>query len=148
MKIKSILLVLIVSIGLIGCSIVEEGKNSLDYAQKATDYVNEISAFANEAPALAEKAVNDKEARKELEAKLNEIKQDIPAFNELTPPDVAKDLHQQIVGYNEKLNTLIDTSMKKVEEGKTDVEQFKNSELMQTMDQVRDLKDKIQNLGQ
>lgn len=118
MKIKSTLLVLIVSIGLIGCSIVEEGKNSLDYAQKATDYVNEISAFANEAPALAEKAVNDKEARKELEAKLNEIKQDIPAFNELTPPDVAKDLHQQIVGYNEKLNTLIDTSMKKVEEGK------------------------------
>ncbi|EJR60843.1 hypothetical protein IIO_03177 [Bacillus cereus VD115] len=148
MKIKSILLVLIVSIGLMGCSIVEEGKNSLDYAQKATDYVNEISAFANEAPALAEKAVNDKEARKELEAKLNEIKQDIPAFNELTPPDVAKDLHQQIVGYNEKLNTLIDTSMKKVEEGKIDVEQFKNSELMQTIDQVRDLKDKIQNLGQ
>ncbi|SLJ99667.1 DUF6376 family protein [Bacillus toyonensis] len=148
MKIKSTLLVLIVSIGLIGCSIVEEGKNSLDYAQKATDYVNEISAFANEAPALAEKAVNDKEARKELEAKLNEIKEDIPAFNELTPPDVAKDLHQQIVGYNEKLNTLIDTSMKKVEEGKIDVEQFKNSELMQTMDQVRDLKDKIQNLGQ
>ncbi|HDX9610799.1 TPA: hypothetical protein ROY01_001820 [Bacillus toyonensis] len=148
MKIKSILLVFIVSIGLMGCSIVEEGKNSLDYAQKATDYVNEISAFANEAPALAEKAVNDKEARKELEAKLNEIKQDIPAFNELTPPDVAKDLHQQIVGYNEKLNTLIDTSMKKVEEGKIDVEQFKNSELMQTIDQVRDLKDKIQNVGQ
>ncbi|MBE5105081.1 hypothetical protein IGI01_07210 [Bacillus thuringiensis] len=148
MKIKYILLAFIVSIGLMGCSIVEEGKNSLNYAQKATDYVNEISAFANEAPALAEKAVNDKEARKELETKLNEIKQDIPAFNELTPPDVAKDLHQQIIGYNEKLNTLIDTSMKKIEEGKIDVEQFKNSELMQTINQVRDLQDKIQNLGQ
>ncbi|EJS75603.1 hypothetical protein CN425_24690 [Bacillus cereus] len=148
MKIKFILLVFIVSIGLMGCSVVEEGKNSLNYAQKATDYVNEISAFANEAPALAEQAVNDKEARKELETKLNEIKQDIPAFNKLTPPDVAKDLHQQIVGYNEKLNALIDTSMKKIEEGKIDVEQFKNSELMQTLDQVQDLKDKIQNLGQ
>ena len=65
-------------------------RNSIDYAQKATDYVNEISAFANDAPALAEKAVNDSEARKELEAKLSEIKQDIPAFNELTPPDVAR----------------------------------------------------------
>ncbi|KAB2440257.1 DUF6376 family protein [Bacillus luti] len=148
MKIKSILFVCIVLIGLMGCSIVEEGKSSLDYAQKATDYVNEVSAFANEAPALAEKAINDGEARKELEAKLNEIKQDIPAFNELTPPDVAKDLHEQIVGYNEKLSALIDTSMKKIEEGKMDVEQFKNSELMQTIDQVRDLKDKIQNLGQ
>ncbi|MFJ5743541.1 DUF6376 family protein [Bacillus cereus] len=148
MKIKSILLVFIVSIGLMGCSIVEEGKNSIDYAQKATDYVNEISAFANDAPELAEKAVNDSEARKELETKLSEIKQDIPAFNELTPPDVAKDIHQQIVGYNEKLNTLIDTAMTKIEEGKVDVEQFKNSELMQTVDQVRDLKDKVQNLGQ
>ncbi|GMB75446.1 TPA: hypothetical protein QCY18_004061 [Bacillus cereus] len=148
MKIKSILLVFIVSIGLMGCSIVEEGKNSIDYAQKATDYVNEISAFANDAPALAEKAVNDSEARKELETKLSEIKQDIPAFNELTPPDVAKDIHQQIVGYNEKLNALIDTAMTKIEEGKVDVEQFKNSELMQTVDQVRDLKDKVQNLGQ
>ena len=133
MKIKSILLACIVSIGLMGCSLVEEGKNSLDYAQKATDYVNEISAFANDAPALAEKAVNDSEARKQLETKLSEIKQDIPAFNELTPPDVAKDLHQQIVGYNEKLNTLIDTAMTKIEEGKVDVEQFKNSELMQTV---------------
>ncbi|MFB5686408.1 DUF6376 family protein [Bacillus cereus] len=148
MKIKSILLVFIVSIGLMGCSIVEEGKNSIDYAQKATDYVNEISAFANDAPALAEKAVNDSEARKELETKLSEIKQDIPAFNELTPPDVAKDIHQQIVGYNEKLNALIDTAMTKIEEGKVDVEQFKNSELMQTVDQVRDLKDKVQNVGQ
>ncbi|PKJ55771.1 DUF6376 family protein [Bacillus sp. SN10] len=148
MKIKSILLACIISIGLMGCSLVEEGKNSLDYAQKATEYVNEISAFANDAPALAEKAVNDSEARKELETKLSEIKQDIPAFNELTPPDVAKDLHQQIVGYNEKLNTLIDTAMTKIEEGKVDVEQFKNSELMQTVDQVRDLKDKVQNLGQ
>ncbi|MGN4557840.1 DUF6376 family protein [Bacillus cereus group sp. MYBK5-2] len=148
MKIKSIVLVFIVSIGLMGCSIVEEGKNSIDYAQKATDYVNEISAFANDAPALAEKAVNDSEARKELETKLSEIKQDIPAFNELTPPDVAKDIHQQIVGYNEKLNALIDTAMTKIEEGKVDVEQFKNSELMQTVDQVRDLKDKVQNLGQ
>ncbi|KAA0766196.1 DUF6376 family protein [Bacillus sp. SH5-2] len=148
MKIKSILFVFIVLVGLMGCSIVEEGKSSLDYAQKATEYVNEVSAFANEAPALAEKAINDGEARKELEAKLNEIKQDIPAFNELTPPDVAKDLHEQIVGYNEKLSALIDTSMKKIEEGKMDVEQFKNSELMQTIDQVRDLKDKIQNLGQ
>lgn len=148
MKIKSTLVVFIVTIGLMGCSLVEQGKNSIDYAQKATDYINEISAFANDAPALAEKAVNDSEARKELEAKLSEIKQDIPAFNELTPPDVAKDLHQQIVGYNEKLNTLIDTAMTKIEEGKVNIEEFKNSELMQTVDQVRDLKEKVQNLGQ
>ena len=57
--------------------------------------------------------------------KLNKIY----AFNELTPPDVAKDIHQQIVGYNEKLNALIDTAMTKIEEGKVDVEQFKTPSL-------------------
>ncbi|SDY73811.1 DUF6376 family protein [Bacillus sp. 166amftsu] len=145
---KPILLVFLFTIGLMGCSVIEEGKNSIDYAQKATDYVNEVSTFANEAPGLVEKAINDSTARKELETKLREIQKDIPAFNELTPPDVAKDIHQQIVGYNEKLNELIDTTMKKIEEGKLDVEQFKNSELMQTVQQLKDLKDKIQNLGQ
>ncbi|PFE02923.1 hypothetical protein COE15_23950 [Bacillus cereus] len=145
---KTILLVFLFTIGLMGCSVIEEGKNSIDYAQKATDYVNEVSTFANEAPGLVEKAINDSTARKELETKLREIQKDIPAFNELTPPDVAKDIHQQIVGYNEKLNELIDTTMKKIEEGKLDVEQFKNSELMQTVQQLKDLKDKIQNLGQ
>lgn len=138
----------LITIGLMGCSVIEEGKNSIDYAQKATDYVNEVSAFANEAPGLVEKAINDSAARKELETKLGEIKKDIPAFNELTPPDVAKDIHQQIVGYNEKLSALIDTTMKKIEEGKMDVEQFKNSEFMKTVQQVQDLKDKVQNLGQ
>ncbi|WIY62966.1 DUF6376 family protein [Bacillus arachidis] len=145
---KTILLVFLITIGLMGCSVIEEGKNSIDYAQKATDYANEVSTFANEAPGLVEKAINDSTARKELETKLREIQKDIPAFNELTPPDVAKDIHQQIVGYNEKLNELIDTTMKKIEEGKLDVEQFKNSELMQTVQQLKDLKDKIQNLGQ
>ncbi|EEM05829.1 hypothetical protein bmyco0002_16790 [Bacillus pseudomycoides] len=145
---KTILLVFLITIGLMGCSMIEEGKNSIDYAQKATDYVNKVSAFANEAPGLVEKAINDSAARKELETKLGDIQKDIPAFNELTSPDVAKDIHQQIVGYNEKLNALIDTTMKKIEEGKIDVEQFKNSELMKTVQQVQDLKDKVQNLGQ
>ncbi|PED06407.1 DUF6376 family protein [Bacillus pseudomycoides] len=145
---KTILLVFLITIGLMGCSMIEEGKNSIDYAQKATDYVNKVSAFANEAPGLVEKAINDSAARKELETKLGDIQKDIPVFNELTPPDVAKDIHQQIVGYNEKLNALIDTTMKKIEEGKMDVEQFKNSELLKTVQQFQDLKDKVQNLGQ
>ncbi|ENQ3106499.1 hypothetical protein ACEOWJ_002530 [Bacillus cereus] len=145
---KALLFLFMLVIGLTGCSMIEEGKNSIDYAQKAIDYVNEVSAFANEAPGLVEKAINDSAARKELETRLREIQKDIPAFNELTPSDVAKDMHQQIVGYNEKLNELIDTTLKKIEEGKMDVEQFKNSELMQTIQQVQDLKDKIQNLGQ
>lgn len=145
---KSLLCLFLIVISVTGCSIVEEGKNSIDYAQQAIDYVNEVSAFANDAPALVEKAINDSSARKELEDRMQEIQKESLAFNELTPPDVAKDLHEQMVGYNEKLNSLIDTTTKKIEEGKMTVEQFENSELMQTIQDLRDLKDKVQNLGQ
>ncbi|WP_242144639.1 MULTISPECIES: DUF6376 family protein [unclassified Bacillus cereus group] len=145
-RVLSFLAVLL--IGLTGCSMIEEGKNSVDYAQKTTDYINEVSQFANEAPELAEKAINDSTARKELENKLGEIQKDISSFNKLTPPDVAKEMHEQIVGYNETLSKWIDETMKKVEEGKVDLEQFKDSEFMQTIQQVQELKNKIQNIGQ
>ncbi|MDM5188204.1 DUF6376 family protein [Bacillus sp. DX4.1] len=144
---KTMLFLFMMVFGLMGCSAIEEGKNSIDYFQKATEYVNEVSNFAKEASALAEKAINDDAARKELESKLQQIQKDIPAFNELTPPDVAKDIHQQIVGYNEKLNSLIDTSTKKIEEGKMDLAQFKNSELMQTIQKIKNLAGEVQNLG-
>ncbi|EMA6343180.1 hypothetical protein U3450_002115 [Bacillus cytotoxicus] len=145
-RVLSFLAVLL--IGLTGCSMIEEGKNSVDYAQKTTDYINEVSQFANEAPELAEKAINNSTARKELENKLGEIQKDISRFNKLTPPDVAKEMHEQIVGYNETLSKWIDETMKKVEEGKVDLEQFKDSEFMQTIQQVQELKNKIQNIGQ
>jgi hypothetical protein len=69
--------------------------------------------FANEAPGLAGKVINDSAARKQLETRLRKIQKDISAFNEFTPPDITKEVYQQIVGYNEKLNELIDTTMKK-----------------------------------
>ncbi|MDM5154496.1 DUF6376 family protein [Bacillus sp. DX1.1] len=144
---KTVLLLFMMVFGLMGCSAIEEGKNSIDYFSKATEYINEVSNFASEAPALAEKAINDDAARKELESKLQQIQKDIPAFNELTPPDVAKDIHQQIVDYNEKLNTLIDTSVKNIEAGKMDLAAFENSELMKKVQELKDLAGEIQNLG-
>ncbi len=57
-------------------------------------------------------------------------------------------MHEQIVGYNETLSTWIDETMKKIEKGKVDLEQFKDSEFMQTVQQVQELKNKIQNIGE
>ncbi|AWC28412.1 DUF6376 family protein [Bacillus cytotoxicus] len=149
MAIKRVLSFLaVLLIGLTGCSMIEGGKNSVEYAQKTTDYINEVSQFANEAPELAKKAINDSASRKELENKLEEIQKDISSFNKLTPPDVAKEMHEQIVGYNETLSTWIDETMKKIENGKVDLEQFKDSEFMQTVQQVQELKNKIQNIGE
>lgn len=131
-----------------GCSAVEEGKNSLDYANKAIEYINSVSAFASEVPTLAQDAVNDEAARKELETKLQDLQKESEAFNKLTPPDFAKDIHQQIVDYNNQLNSLVDSTTKNIEEGKANLADFQNSELMQTVQQLQDLKTKVENIGQ
>lgn len=131
-----------------GCSVVEEGQNSLDYANKAIAYIDEVSAFASEAPALAQEAVNDEAARKELETKLQDLQKEVSAFNELTPPDFAKDIHQQIVDYNNQLSSLIDSTEQNIEAGKINLAEFQNSELMQTVQDLQELKKKVENLGQ
>lgn len=131
-----------------GCSIVEEGKDSLDYANKAIEYIDGVSTFASEAPALAQDAVNDEAARKELEVKLQDLQKEISVFNELTPPDFAKDMHQQIVDYNNQLSSLIDSTEQNIKDGKVNLAEFQNSELMQTVQDLQELKKKVESLGQ
>ncbi|WP_369900006.1 DUF6376 family protein [Bacillus manliponensis] len=145
---KKIALFFMMLFAVTGCSVIEEGKNSLDYANEAVTYIDHVGTFASELTTLAQDAVNDEAARKELETKLQDLQKESKAFNELTPPDFAKDIHQQIIDYNNQLNELIDSTTKNIEEGKANLADFQNSELMQTVQQLQDLKTKVENLGQ
>ncbi|CAM4170616.1 hypothetical protein BAMA_19450 [Bacillus manliponensis] len=145
---KIVLFFMMMLLAVTGCSVIEEGKNSLDYANEAVTYIDHVGTFAGELTTLAQDAVNDEAARKELETKLQDLQKESKAFNELTPPDFAKDIHQQIVDYNNQLNELIDSTTKNIEEGKANLADFQNSELMQTVQQLQDLKTKVENLGQ
>lgn len=131
-----------------GCSSLESVNNTLTYVNEATDYVNEASTFANEVPALAEQAVSDQQAAQELETKLQEMKQDIEEFNELQPPDMAADLHQQIVEQNNQIAQGIDLYLNNVEEGKLDPAVLENTEIFQSIQEITSIIDQIKQLGQ
>ncbi|MDQ0246082.1 TolA-binding protein [Bacillus fengqiuensis] len=131
-----------------GCSSLEGVNNTLTYVNEATDYVNEASTFANEIPTLAEQAVSDQQAAQELETKLQEMKQDIEEFNGLQPPDMAADLHQQIVEQNNQVVQGIDLYLNNVEEGKLDPALLENTEIFQSIQEITSIIDQIKELGQ
>ncbi|RAL26968.1 DUF6376 family protein [Thermoflavimicrobium daqui] len=130
-----------------GCSLTGEVSVSVEYVSKTADYIKKVQDFYNEVPGMVEKAVTDSKVRKDLETKLNDLKTEIQNFEKLTPPDFAKDIHQTIQDHNQKLQTAIDGYLGLVKDGKLDPQEFKNSELYQTMNSIINLLDQVQNLG-
>jgi hypothetical protein len=145
---KAWILLLMLTVLLSGCAAVEEVSNSINYAKQAADYITLVSDFANEAPTLVEQAVTDENARKELENKLQALQQSIESFNKLIPPEIAQDIHQQIVSHNEQLNAAIEMYMTSLKDAKFDPATFENSELMKTVQELSKLAQKIEGLQQ
>ncbi|KKI90282.1 hypothetical protein WQ54_20105 [Bacillus sp. SA1-12] len=125
------------------CSFLEDVNNSVDYAGEAQNYLESLSDFAQEAPQLVQDAAVDSEARQKLEEQLNIVVDELNAFNELEPPAIAEDIHQDIVVNNEKLLEEINTAM---ENGELVLEELENSEIMNTVNEITSLMDSIENL--
>ncbi|MCF6410354.1 DUF6376 family protein [Pseudalkalibacillus salsuginis] len=130
-----------------GCSLLQGVNNTVEYVNGATDYINTASTFADEVPALAEQAVSDKNARAELEERLNQMKSDIAAFNELDPPGVGEGVHKKIVGYNDTLEQGIDGYLSKVENGEVDPKLLEDYKILKTINQLTSIKEQLEQLG-
>ncbi|GAA0328175.1 DUF6376 family protein [Bacillus carboniphilus] len=131
-----------------GCSLIEGVNNTLEYVNEATDYINEASQFAGEVPALAEQAVSDPAAREQLVQQLEEMKEEIGEFNQLEPPGIAKDIHQKIEEYNTTIQTTIDQSLEKINEGQYKLEELlSNSPLIQTIENLQNTLNQLEQLG-
>lgn len=142
------MIVSIISLLLLGgCSLLEDVNNSVNYVNEATDYVGEVNTFVQEVPALAEQAVSDEQARLDLETKLTDMKKDIEDFNELQAPDLANDLHQQIMAHNNTALEGIDLYLNNIKDGKFDAALLENSEFFTAMQEVTDTVDQIKQLG-
>jgi 3-oxoacyl-[acyl-carrier-protein] synthase III len=131
-----------------GCSLLNDAKNTITYVNDATDYLGKATTFANEAPSLARQAVQDEQAAKELETMLQEMKQEMESFNELQAPDMAADLHQQIVDQNGIMAEGIDFYLTNMENGKLDPAVLENTKLFQTVEEISNIIDQIKNIGQ
>ncbi|CAG9609822.1 DUF6376 family protein [Pseudoneobacillus rhizosphaerae] len=131
-----------------GCSLLNDAKNTITYINDATDFLGKATTFANEAPKLAQQAITDQQAAEELQTILQTMKQDIDTFNELQAPDVAADLHQQLVNQNNVIAKGIDTYLNSFKDGKLDPAVLENTEIFQTVQELSNIIDQIKQLGQ
>lgn len=131
-----------------GCSALDAVNDTVNYVNDATDYVNEASKFANEVPTLVEQAVNDLNAREELEKSLQDMKQEIQEFSELEPPKVAEGLHQQIEQESMKVRVAIDGLLHNIKDGTINPKFLENTQLLETINKMKSILDDIKSIGQ
>jgi hypothetical protein len=148
MKKKLFVLSTMLLLLLSGCSLLNDAKDTLTYVNDAKDYLDKATAFANEAPSVAQLAVGDQQAATELKTMLEVMKQEINSFNKLQAPEIAVDLHQQIVDQNNKLVAGIDVYLKNMKNGLLDPSVLENTELLQSVQEITGILDQIKQLGQ
>lgn len=125
------------------CSVIDEVSQSVDYVNEANDFLNTMSEFAENAPTLIESAATDADARNELVDQLNNVENEIEAFNQLDPPTVAEDLHQDLVAKNEELLNQLDQVQ---QDGELMIEEIENSEIFHTVQDITSLVNAVQKL--
>ncbi|MDQ1144097.1 PBP1b-binding outer membrane lipoprotein LpoB [Bacillus sp. SORGH_AS 510] len=145
-KKKHFFLIIAVSILLSACSFLGEVNDSIDYVNQATDHINKLNTFAEEAPQLIQSAATDLAVQKELEIKLVNLKQDIETFININDvPSIAKDIHQELVVKNEQL---LDEINQVLQNGHLVLDKLENSQIFATLNEVTNLLNRIENLGQ
>ncbi|MGR3764374.1 DUF6376 family protein [Rossellomorea sp. NS-SX7] len=145
---KKIILLLSSILLLTGCGLLEEANNSLTYVEEMTDYLNEAEQFANDFPTLVEEASADQSAIPKLQDRLNEMKTEIEEINNLTPPSLAEDLHTKVEEYNNKALQGIEQAQTQIDKGEVQLSELQDLEIVQTFNQLQEIKGNLENLGQ
>jgi len=133
---------------LTGCGILEEANNSLTYVEEMTDYLNEAEQFANDFPGLVENAAADSSNIPALETRLKDMKTEIQEINDLTPPQLAESIHNKVEGYNEQALEGIDRALVEIDKGEVQISELQNLEIVNTFNQLQEIKGNLENLGQ
>ncbi|RBP07959.1 DUF6376 family protein [Rossellomorea aquimaris] len=133
---------------LTGCGILEEANNSLTYVEEMTDYLNEAEQFANDFPGLVENAAADSSNIPALETRLKDMKTEIQEINDLTPPQLAESIHKKVEGYNDQALEGIDRALVEIDKGEVQISELQNLEIVNTFNQLQEIKGNLENLGQ
>ncbi|MEA3322395.1 MAG: DUF6376 family protein [Bacillota bacterium] len=136
--------VLLSSILLSGCSVLDEVNSSLEYVNEATEHINTWKDFGEEAPQMIQDAATDANAKEELETRLNEMLVEIDEFNNTEAPAIAESVHQQIVDKNKELQGVMENAMV---DGEVALEKLQDSELFTLIDEVTTMMNLLEDLG-
>ncbi|MCI3918669.1 DUF6376 family protein [Paenibacillus sp. TRM 82003] len=143
-----LVIALALALTLTGCSLLEQVNSSLNYATEATQFVNDANRFAEQVPALAEQALTDPQTIENLKGELERMRDEIVAFNALEAPQIAEDVHQRIVAYNEAAMKEIDVYLQQINENVINLEELANAPMLETLRSLTGLLNEIQQLGQ
>ncbi|MNR07980.1 hypothetical protein D3C85_1241140 [compost metagenome] len=142
---KWMLLIMILSTMLLsGCSLFEKANSSIDYLNQATEHINTLSTFAEQAPQMIKDAAQNPATKQELENRLNVLKTEIEQFNLSSVPSIAKDIHQQLVEENK---ILLEEINKVLVNGHLALDTLQNSQIFTTISDITGLINRIKNLG-
>ncbi|WHY00029.1 DUF6376 family protein [Neobacillus sp. DY30] len=131
-----------------GCSFLNDAQDTITYINEATDYLATATEFASDAPALAQQAISDLQAAEDFQTMLEQMQQTAEAFNELQAPEIAAELHQQIIEQNSVIITEIETFISNFQNGLLDPAILENTELFQTVQDITSIIDQVQQLGE
>lgn len=132
-----------------GCSLLEEANNTLTYATDITDFLNETQQFASDVPALLENAASNPNIVEDVQQQLENMQQDINMMQEIEAPAVADGIHSKVLDYSAQLETDISDALVKLENGVVDpAALIENTELLQTIQKLQELRTNIEQLGQ
>ncbi|MFD2777125.1 DUF6376 family protein [Ornithinibacillus salinisoli] len=122
----------------------EETNNTLNYVTETTEYFNELNNFAEETSTLISGKSTNNELQTELESKLTSLEETIKEYNTIEVPSIAEGIHQDITNKNEQLIEIINETQ---QNGEVAIDQFKESEIYQTIENLTSLKDQLEQLG-
>jgi hypothetical protein len=131
-----------------GCSVINNFTNSIDYVTQATSYIQKMNDYANSIPPLLEDAVNNSNARQQLEQQLTQMKQDIEAFNKLNPPEFAQDIHNSIQEKNQTILDTIHLYQNNIKNGQFDPNLTQDLQLFQTVKDLDNLLNQLEKIQQ
>lgn len=137
--------VLMITVLLSGCSLLNDINQSLDYADQTTAYINDVSEFADRVRADAEQAVTNSEAAQNLREEVEAMKEKIVDFNAVEPPQVAVDFHEQLVANNEQLLADINGYLEQI--ANQDYAAVFDSELFRTIENIVSIQQQLEQLG-
>ncbi|MCP3762200.1 DUF6376 family protein [Domibacillus sp. A3M-37] len=132
-----------------GCSLLDEANNTLTYATDMTEFLNETQQFATDIPALLENAASNPDIIPDVQTQLESLQQDIDEVQQMEAPVIAEGVHDKLLDYSTQLESGVNDAMTKIENGVLDPAAiFENTELMQTVQELQQLRTKIEQLGQ
>lgn len=131
-----------------GCSLLNEASSTLTYAADVKEFLNETQQFASEVPALLEEAAANPAIVQDIQAELENMKQNINGIQELDAPAIAEGVHSELINYSTQLETSINKALSQIENGHFDPSSLvENTDFMQTIQELQELQENIEQLG-